>query len=130
VGKRPTLRRTTLRAAGSVAALAGAHQVATGVRGVRAARGAVDPNVDSELRFYAGWYAVAGLTMLVAAARPDVDRSLRPLLELGWLSAVGSRLLSTRSAGRPDPLFVGLAALEAGVAIALLASSPERPLSE
>ena len=127
------MRRATLRTAGVVATLAGSHQVVTGVRGVRGAgagAGVVDPNVDSELRFYAGWYAVAGLVMLVAAERPRVDRSLRPLVELGWLAAVASRLLSTRAAGRPDALFVGLGALEAGVAGVLLATEPSSSPSD
>ena len=111
--------------------LAAAHQIATGVRGVlgRADR-AIDPSVDSEIRFYAAWYAVAGALMHAAARNPDLDRSLRPAFELGWALAAVSRLISTKAVGRPHPLFVGLAVAEAAVALTLAANPPQSVVPE
>ena len=116
----------TLRLCGSVAALAATHQLATGVRGVRGhSERAIDPSVDSEMRFYAAWYAMAGALMHAAARNRDLDRSLWPAFELGWALAATSRLMSAKAVGRPHALFVGLAAAEAAVALTLLTHPPQ-----
>lgn len=123
-------RTRTLRTAGTAALLAGGYQVCTGSRGVSGVRQpaalADEPGLDSELRFYGVWYAVSGLVMHKAAADPQVDRALHPLLAFGWGAAAVSRLLSARSVGRPPALFVVLAAAEAALAGSLLRSAPGR----
>lgn len=118
------IRRVALRTAGTVAALAGGHQVATGMRGVSGigSAAATDSNADSEIRFYATWYAISGVLMLAAAASPATDRALQPAFEAGWSLAVVGRLLSARAVGRPGGLFIALTALEVGVAGALIAT--------
>lgn len=122
------LRSELLRVAGTVAVLAAGHQVATGLRGVRSdgsPPATRSPNVDSEIRFYAGWYAVAGIAMRRAGRNPGFDRALRPLIEAGWGLAFLSRCLSLKDVGRPDNFFVGLAALEAAIAVALVTNPPQ-----
>jgi hypothetical protein len=126
-----SLRQAALRAAGTVAVVAGCHQAVTGVRGVRGAAGERvtskgDRNVDSELRFYGVWYAVAGAVMHKAAVDVRTDRVFDDLLAVGWAASAVSRLLSTRSVGRPDVVFVGLGLLEAVVAAVLFRSRAER----
>lgn len=120
-------RRSALRTAGAVALAAATHQMATGVRGVRGAdapRPAVvgDRSVDSELRFYAAWYGVAGAAMVMASRDSEADRVLAPLLASGWAASAGARLLSLRAVGRPDPLFLALAGVEAALAAVLVAT--------
>lgn len=80
--------------------------------------------MDSELRFYAAWYAAAGVLMHQAAANADVDRQIAPALTGAWSLAAFSRLLSMRSAGRPGLLFLVLTAFEFAVAGLLAATRP------
>ena len=114
--------RPLLAASGAVAVVAGAYQALRGTAGVHraaAVRSTVigDRNVDSELRFHAVWYAVAGAQMLrAAAARDDRDTAL---LAAGWAGAALSRLLSMRAVGVPSRRFVALAAAEAALAVQL-----------
>jgi hypothetical protein len=86
--------------------------------------GDADASVDSELRFYAGWYVVAGSLMRRAALDPELDRSVRPTIEAGWILAVAGRLLSVRAAGRPHPIFLALTALEVAMAAVLVSVPP------
>ena len=81
-------------------------------------------NVDSELRFYAGWYVVAGLVMRRAAADGALDRALRPSIESGWLLGAVGRAASARASGRPDRLFQVLAAAEALLGVVLASLPP------
>jgi hypothetical protein len=128
-----TVRRATLRLAGTVAVLASAYQVVTGVSGVREVRrngtrsddvGGLSPSIDSELRFYAVWYGLAGVLMHKAATDDALDRSLGSLLSAGWGAAALARLASARAVGAPDPLFVALGGVEALLA-AILAKRRE-----
>lgn len=114
--------------AGTVALGAAVSQIATGAKGVRAFdwRVASDhlPNValaslDSELRFYAVWYGVAGVLMHRAATDEGLDRMLGPILTVGWGAAALSRVLSLRRTGRPDGLFLALGGAEAALATVL-----------
>ena len=114
--------RALLTASGAVAVLAGTYQAVTGTAGVhRAAAGRSTAiggrNVDSELRFHAVWYAVAGAQMLRAAAAP-ADRDTA-LLAAGWAGAALSRVLSMRSVGLPSRRFVALTVAEAALAVQL-----------
>lgn len=106
--------------AGGVALVAGLHQAATGLRGVAGAgaAAALDPraraSLDSELRFYGTWYAAAGA---LALRHPEpLRRALGPV----WLGCAATRLLSLRTAGRPHPVLLLLAAAEAAVGTALV----------
>jgi hypothetical protein len=113
--------------------VASAYQVVTGVSGVRGVRrngtrpddvGGLSPSVDSELRFYAVWYGLAGVLMHKAATDDSLDRSLGSLLSAGWGAATLARLASARAVGAPDPLFVALGGVEALLA-AILAKRRE-----
>lgn len=126
-----TARKATLRVAGTVALGAAVSQIATGARGVRAFdwRVACDllPDValaslDSELRFYAVWYGVAGVLMHRAATDEVLDRTLGPIIAVGWGAAALSRALSFRRSGRPDGLFLALGGAEAALATVLIAT--------
>ena len=118
-----------LRTAGTVALGAAIHQIVTGVAGVRGIESrhvdAMPSNLDSELRFYAAWYAAAGVLMHQAAADPRLDRQVAPLLTGAWSLAAFSRLLSMRSTGRPSPLFLMLTAVEFAVAGVLAATTQD-----
>ncbi len=115
-----------LRVLASVAVVFGLQGVAKGVAGVRGAAPDLDGtrvgvrSVDSELRFFAAWYALAGVLLFRAAKRPESETvTVRGVSVAVWLAAVG-RLLSIRSLGRPHPLFVALLGVELVVpAIAL-----------
>lgn len=123
------MRTWTLRAAGTVALGAASHQVVTGIRGVRGLDhrqlSGATPNLDSEIRFYAVWYAAAGVLMHQAARDDRLDRKVSPLLAGAWSAAAASRLLSVRAVGRPSPLFLTLSALEVAVAGLLAATRPQ-----
>lgn len=127
-----------LAALGGVALLTGGHDVLRGVPGVKGlAQGAVDASVDSELRFFAAWYAVAGVLMLRAARAPEREGATVRLLSAGWLLAALGRVLSLRAAGRPHALYRSLMGAEfaiTGVLIPwqraveqLARSQPRRP---
>jgi hypothetical protein len=112
--------RPLLGATGAVAVLAGTHDVVCGVAGVRGRRsGPVDPSLDSELRFFAAWYVVAGAMMLRAARERVPEPVTVRLLSAGWLLAAVGRLVSIRAAGPPDPLYRRLAAVEVGISALL-----------
>lgn len=64
--------RLVLASIGTVAATFGALGVVRGDRGVLEG-GTVTPNVDSELRFFASWYAVLGLLLLRAVRHPESE---------------------------------------------------------
>lgn len=97
-----------------------------GVRGVEPERGQrITPSLDSELRFYAAWYAVAGVLMHQAASNGHLDRQVAPMLTGGWSLAAFSRLLSMRAVGRPARLFLVLTGLEFVVAGLLAATRPD-----
>jgi hypothetical protein len=116
--------------AGAVAVIAGAHQLLTGLAGVRGWRAtAADApalrNVDSELRFYGAWYATSGLLMLQAAGQERLDPGRTRLVGAGWLAAAAGRVLSMREVGRPDPVFTLLFLAECAVAAVLLAGDDD-----
>ena len=99
---------------GVVAAAMGAQGVLTGVAGVRN-RGKASANVDSELRFFSAWYAVAGLAMLRAARRVEADGATVRVICVGWLLAATGRALSLMKVGKPDRLFRVLMGIELAI---------------
>jgi hypothetical protein len=92
---------------------------------VRGATDVSNAEVDSELRFYASWYVVAGLLMRRAATDAALDRALRPSIEAGWLLGAVGRMASTHAAGRPQRMFLVLAAAEALLAGVLALVPPD-----
>src|SRR6266581_4558502 len=96
---------------GCVALVFGVLGVATGGGGV-VDGGQVSANVDSELRFFAAWYAGAGATLLWARKRVEREgRVIRAVCAVLVLAAVG-RVLSIFTVGAPHALFLFLMAVE------------------
>jgi hypothetical protein len=109
---------------GVVAVVFGCHGVVTGVAGVRGS-GADDdtspsPNVDSEIRFFAAWYAGVGLLLLQSARAPESHgRLIRGVCGVLLMAACG-RVLSIRAVGRPSPLFRALMGIEFAIPIVVV----------
>jgi hypothetical protein len=106
--------RFVLTIVGGVAAVFGALGVVKGADGVHDG-GNVSPNVDSELRFFASWYAVFGLLVLRAARQPAPEATIVRACGAGFLLAACSRLLSMRAAGPPSTVFKVLTGIELAV---------------
>jgi hypothetical protein len=113
---------------GSVAVGFGLVGVVTGVAGVLDGqrgsapdrRNNVSPNVDSEMRFFAAWYAGAGLLLLRAARRPESEgRMIRGLCGVLLVSALG-RLLSLVKVGKPHPVFRFLMGVEFAIPVVVV----------
>lgn len=114
--------RLALSGLGVLACVAGAHDVVRGVPGVRHASAASpDASVDSELRFFAAWYAVAGVALLRAARAPERHGDVVRLTAGGSLLAAAGRALSHRTIGAPHPLYTRLMAAEVAIPAVLLA---------
>jgi hypothetical protein len=113
--------RGLLRGSGLVAVGTGAWVVARGSTAVPGG-GTVSPSTDSVLRFYATWWAAAGLLMWTVAAAPErhpvAVRAVAATTFAGGLA----RLLAARRSGRPHPLFQALVVLELTAPPALLAA--------
>jgi hypothetical protein len=115
----PSALRSVLATVGTVAVVAGLDGVLRGASGVHDG-GPASANVDSELRFFAAWYAVAGALALKAARDPAEDPLAVQACAAGFgLAAVG-RVLSWRRLGAPNPLFRGLLAAEVALAAGLV----------
>ena len=96
---------------GTIALVFGGLGVLTGASGVLDG-GKVSANVDSELRFYAAWYAVAGVVMLGAARHVERDgRLVRAVCAAFFIAACG-RVIALVTVGAPHPLFLALMAAE------------------
>ncbi len=100
-----------LRVIGIVATIAGTLGVMQGGANVLDG-GKVSANVDSELRFFASWYAVLGVLVLRAARRPEADTTVIRACGAGFFVAACSRVLSWASVGKPHPSFRVLMGLE------------------
>jgi hypothetical protein len=87
---------------GGLATVAGASGMARGASEVVEA-GPFSANVDSEYRFYATWYHLAGLVLLRAAQRPEDARTVVRAAAAALLAAASARVLSIRAVGRPHP---------------------------
>ena len=99
---------------GAVATTFGALGVLQGGRGVLRG-GTVSANVDSEMRFFASWYAVFGVLVLRAARRPESEAAIVRACAAGFLLAACGRVLSMRALGPPSPVFKVLMGLEFAV---------------
>ena len=116
-------RRAVLRLAlagiGTVAATFGTLGVLRGGAGVLNG-GTVSPNVDSEMRFFASWYAVLGVLVLCAARRPESETTIVRACAAGFLLAACGRVLSMRALGPPSPVFKVLMGLEFAVPVVIV----------
>lgn len=96
---------------GVVALVFGLLGVMTGGAGVLDG-GHVSANVDSELRFFAAWYAGAGVLLLWVRTRVERETAvIRGVCAFLFLAAVG-RVVSIISVGVPHTAFVALMIVE------------------
>src|SRR5881394_2409013 len=97
-------RRSGLRLAlagiGAVAATFGTLGVVQGRRGVLNG-GTVSPNVDSELRFFASWYAVLGFLLLRTVRRPEPETTIVRACVRGGVPRCGVRAGLVEEITRP-----------------------------
>jgi hypothetical protein len=96
---------------GIVAVAAGGYTVLTGGDSVLD-RGTVSAGVDSELRFYAAWYLVAGVLVLRAVRRVEAEALIVRAVGAAFFLAGGARLLSLVTVGRPHAFALVLMVLE------------------
>lgn len=96
---------------GAVAVLAGASTVIFGVASIAGAE-PVSGTVDSEMRFYAVWYVVAGLLLLRAARAVEKEGALIRTLAVALFVAGCSRALSWVVVGRPHLVAQSLMVVE------------------
>ncbi|HEV3474153.1 MAG TPA: DUF4345 domain-containing protein [Actinomycetota bacterium] len=100
-----------LRILGAVAVVFGSLTVFLGSDSVLGG-GPVSPTIDSELRFYAAWYAAAGVVLLRAAPRVEAaGGTIRGFGAVLFICGV-ARLLSLITVGTPHPISVALMVLE------------------
>jgi Domain of unknown function (DUF4345) len=113
----PSFGRRALRGlfyvGGGVATAAGLHTVVAGARSI-AGQELANPAVESELRFYATFYAAYGLFALRVAPRADRDtrgvRAVAGAVFLAGLARAGGWL----AAGKPHNTQLALLAIELG----------------
>ncbi len=72
----------------------------------------VAPTVDSEFRFYAAWYVVAGIFALRAVPRIETERFTILALSAGALLGGSARVLSMIQVGTPRPIQIALTIIE------------------
>ncbi|MBK5228975.1 MAG: DUF4345 domain-containing protein [Actinobacteria bacterium] len=96
---------------GSVALVAGVSSVLFGVY-IVPGHGEVVPSVDSELRFYAVWYAAAGIVLLRAVPGVEEARTTIRVVAAAFFIAGCARLISIAVAGKPHGSLLVLMALE------------------
>jgi hypothetical protein len=112
--------RAVLYVGGTVATTAGLHTAIAGARSLPG-QGLANPSVESELRYYAGFYVGFGLVALRVAPRADSDttavRALAGVLFLAGLARAGGWL----AVGRPHLLQRALLAVELAAPPAIVA---------
>jgi hypothetical protein len=106
-----TALRGLLAALGAVAVLAGLYTVLTGTAGMPGESEAT-ANVESELRFYAAFWAGFGALALYASRRPEREALLVRGLALCLFLGGAARALAWLASSRPDARFLVLMGLE------------------
>lgn len=96
---------------GSVAFLAGASTALLGTVSILGAEG-VSGTVDSEMRFYAVWYAAVGLAILRAVPRVGSEGFLLRAVGIVFFAGGCVRALSWATVGRPHGLAITLMFVE------------------
>ena len=104
---------------GSVALVAGSVTVLFGVDSIVGAE-AVSATVDSEMRFYAVWYAAAGVALLRSVPQVESERRIIGPVAVLFFIAGCSRALSWIVVGRPHSLTVVLMAIELALPFVIL----------
>ena len=104
---------------GIVALVAGAVGVVWGAALVQGA-GSYSPSVDNELRFFAAWYATAGVLVLRTVPRIEAHRDTLRVVCIAVFVAACGRVVSLVTVGVPDTLYVVLMVVEFALPAVLL----------
>ena len=78
------------------------------------------PSVDSEMRFFAAWYAVAGVVLLRAAPKIEHHRATLLAVSAALVLAASGRVLSMLTVGTPHTTYIVLTVVEYVVPIIVL----------
>lgn len=111
--------RVFLSVLGLVAIVAGASTAVLGADSILGVD-SVSPSADSEMRFYAIWYAGAGWALLQAARRPEEGRVTIASVAVLFFLAGCSRALSWATEGRPHDVAVVLMVIELALPLVIL----------
>jgi Domain of unknown function (DUF4345) len=105
------LLRALLYLGGATAGGAGTHTALAGARSVPG-KPRANAIVESELRYYSGFYAAYGLALIRIAGRPERATGAVQAAAGALFGAGVARTLAWRAAGRPHPGQVALLAIE------------------
>jgi len=106
-----SMLQAVLAGTGAIAVGTGAA-VVVGGPGAIPGGGKVPGSVDSDLRFYAVWWAASGVALLRATPRVERETAaVQTACATMFLGGV-ARLLAARTSGRPHPLFQALTVVE------------------
>ena len=110
--------RAALLVAGAIPTVTGVASLLGGTSIVRGA-GSVPANVDSEHRYYAAFWTALGPVLWHTALHPERHRARIDAVSTTVFAGGAARLLSARQAGRPHPAYLGLAAAELVLPVAM-----------
>ncbi|HYI46697.1 MAG TPA: DUF4345 domain-containing protein [Actinomycetota bacterium] len=111
--------QTLLITLGCVALVFGALGMVMGA-GFVPGPGGFSPNIDSEFRFFATWYAIVGFLILRAVPNLESQASVIRALSVGAFLAGCTRAVSWVVVGTPDQTFVVLMAIELAIPFVVL----------
>jgi hypothetical protein len=127
----PTGLRTGLQVllviTGAVMVIAGLATVLFGAESVPG-EGTITPGIDSEMRFYAVWYVVAGVFLLRSVRLVDSEGATIRLVAVGFFVAGCARALSWMVEGKPVTFQIVLMVIE--LALPLLVVPWQRSLAK
>ena len=110
--------RAALVLAGAVPTATGLASLLGGTSIVRGA-GALPASVDSEHRYYAAFWTALGPVLWHTALHPERHRARLDAISATVFAGGVARLLSARQVGRPHPVYLGLAAVELALPLAV-----------
>jgi Domain of unknown function (DUF4345) len=82
--------------------------------------GSYSPSVDTEVRFYAAWYAAAGAVVLSVVPRVESEGRIIRAVGVVFFVAGCARLLSLIVVGSPHVLFIILMMVEIALPLVIL----------
>jgi hypothetical protein len=100
-----------LAVVGAVAVVAGIYAVLFGADRVVGTTD-ISANVDSEFRFYAAWYVIAGALLLGALRAVERERRIIRVVAAGFFLGACGRVLSIIATGTPSRLYIALMVTE------------------
>lgn len=96
---------------GVVAVVAGSLSLVLG-SAVQPEAGTVSPSMESELRYYAAWYVVAGVLALRTLSRIESETATIRILCAGLFAGGAARAVAAAQVGTPPAILVFLMVVE------------------